>query len=461
MKKILLTIACLWALVAASQKPTTNMVYLTTPNNVTFQYHTTTTDTWMNRGSYSSIRIPQSVWHLSNISNTGWADGKVLKFNSSGDLVPGTTTGGTGIALTDLSATSPIVYSNTTGAFSMAANAYAPYGTVSFPGFGTTGGTALEGRTFGTAANNNYGDFAPAAHVGATGTAHGNASGSVAGFMSSSDYTKLSGLTQYTDALARGSISLTTTGSSGAATYSSSTGVLNIPQYSGGGMVYPAAGIPVSNGSAWSGTFGVDYSVTSGEIYKLPTSGAVYSFVNTNYHPKLVSGTNIATINSISLLQDANFSLQPTLNGTGFVKASGTTITYDNSTYLTAVPNSSVTSAKLNVYGTATQGYALTYDGTYDLTWTQLISGSGSSGRVTYWDGTKSITSNSGFTYDSTNGLTLTTPAKATEFTFGTTGWTIAESSGKLVFKYNGTAVFSMDQSGNFKAAAEIYRGGL
>jgi hypothetical protein len=43
--------------------------------------------------------------------------------------------------------------------------------------------------------------------------------------------------------------SLTTTGTSGPATVTS--GVLNIPQYAGGGMVYPGAGIPVSTGSAW------------------------------------------------------------------------------------------------------------------------------------------------------------------------------------------------------------------
>jgi len=42
-------------------------------------------------------------------------------------------------------------------------------------------------------------------------------------------------VTQYTDALARAAISLTTTGSSGAATYNNTTGVLNVPQYSGGG----------------------------------------------------------------------------------------------------------------------------------------------------------------------------------------------------------------------------------
>lgn len=37
------------------------------------------------------------------------------------------------------------------------------------------------------------------------------------------------------DTLARTAISLTTTGTAGAATYDNSTGILNIPQYSGGG----------------------------------------------------------------------------------------------------------------------------------------------------------------------------------------------------------------------------------
>lgn len=46
------------------------------------------------------------------------------------------------------------------------------------------------------------------------------------------------------------SLTLTTTGSSGAATLVGAT--LNIPQYAGGGsMTYPGAGIPISTGSAW------------------------------------------------------------------------------------------------------------------------------------------------------------------------------------------------------------------
>ena len=74
----------------------------------------------------------------------------------------------------------------------------------------------------------------------------------------------------YTNALARTSISLTTTGTSGASTYNNTTGVFNIPAYTLAGL----------------------------------------------------GG-------------------QPQLNGTGFVKASGTTITYDNSTYLTTSAASS------------------------------------------------------------------------------------------------------------------------
>lgn len=48
---------------------------------------------------------------------------------------------------------------------------------------------------------------------------------------------------------------LTTTGSSGPATYSSN--VLNIPQYSGSSMVYPGAGVANSTGSAWGASYTV------------------------------------------------------------------------------------------------------------------------------------------------------------------------------------------------------------
>ena len=58
---------------------------------------------------------------------------------------------------------------------------------------------------------------------GSTGISYNNTTGAIS-----------STITQYTDTLARASISLSTTGTSGAATYDSATGVLNIPQYQGG-----------------------------------------------------------------------------------------------------------------------------------------------------------------------------------------------------------------------------------
>jgi len=66
---------------------------------------------------------------------------------------------------------------------------------------------------------------------------------------------ELSGTT-YTDAQARAAISLTTTGTTGAATYNNGTGVLNVPQYSGGGVTTMAAigSSPNANGASISGT---------------------------------------------------------------------------------------------------------------------------------------------------------------------------------------------------------------
>ena len=69
-------------------------------------------------------------------------------------------------------------------------------------------------------------------------------------------------------------ISLTTTGSSGAATLVGST--LNIPVYSSGAMVYPGAGIPQSTGSAW----GTSITAGSGVVTALGDNvGSAGAFV--------------------------------------------------------------------------------------------------------------------------------------------------------------------------------------
>lgn len=78
----------------------------------------------------------------------------------------------------------------------------------------------------------------------------------------------------YTDARARQAISLTTTGSSGAATYSNVTGILNIPQYTLSGL----GGVPTTrtltiNGTAYD--LSADRTWSVGTVTSIATSGPI------------------------------------------------------------------------------------------------------------------------------------------------------------------------------------------
>lgn len=93
----------------------------------------------------------------------------------------------------------------------------------------------------------------------------------------------------FTNARARLAISLTTTGTSGAATYNSSTGVLNIPQYSGGGGGSPggsdgqvqfnnAGAFGGSSSLTWNGsTFGLGGQFSSSFNSAASVPAAIYS----------------------------------------------------------------------------------------------------------------------------------------------------------------------------------------
>ena len=142
------------------------------------------------------------------------------------------------IALTALSAGTGITYNNTTGVITNSA----PDQTVSLTaGTGISVSGTYPSFTIASTITQYTDALARTSISAGTGISYNSTSGVITNT-----------ITQYTDALARASISLTTTGSSGAATYNSTTGVLNIPQYSGGsGMVYPSAGIAVSTGTAW------------------------------------------------------------------------------------------------------------------------------------------------------------------------------------------------------------------
>jgi hypothetical protein len=93
-------------------------------------------------------------------------------------------------------------------------------------------------------------------------------------------------------------------------------------------------------------------------------------------------------------------------NGTGSVEAS--TLVKSGSGVLTLSASSNVTltvSGSINISGaSASSGQVLAYNGTaFVPTTLSSVSGSGTSGRVAYWSGMNTLTSDSGMTWDATN----------------------------------------------------------
>ena len=130
-----------------------------------------------------------------------------------------------------------------------------------------------------------------------------------------------------------------------------------------------------------------------------------------------LSGTDWSTFNS----------KQQALNGTGFVKISGTTISYDNSTYYLA-SNPSAFIALTALSGTApiqynnttgvisiTQSSGSTNGFLSSTDWTTFnnkqnaltnpVTGTGSAGQVAFWNGTTTQTGDSKLTFNSSTGL--------------------------------------------------------
>jgi hypothetical protein len=108
-------------------------------------------------------------------------------------------------------------------------------------------------------------------------------------------FTIASTITQYTDALARAAISLTTTGSSGESTYNNTTGILNVPNYTLSGL----GGVPSTRTITINGTsqdlsadrtYNVGTITGSGGATEIPyfsTSTALTSEAAFNYDASL------------------------------------------------------------------------------------------------------------------------------------------------------------------------------
>lgn len=131
-------------------------------------------------------------------------------------------------------------------------------------------------------------------------------------------------ITQYTDALARAAITLTVLGSSGSATYSNTTGVINIPTYTlaglgGIGLTGLSAVAPLSYNNT-TGAFSISQANTS-------TDGYLSSIDWNTFNNKQVAYANLTTIGALA-------------NANGFLRQNGAGVfSYDTSVYLTANQN--------------------------------------------------------------------------------------------------------------------------
>jgi hypothetical protein len=205
----------------------------------------------------------------------------------------------------------------------------------------------------------------------------------------------------FTDARARGAISLTVTGNSGASTYSSGTGVLNVPTYT-------LAGLGGITATFLSGTSGISYNSTTGVI---SYSGTVYTDASIR---ALFSGATGISYNSSTgaisysgtVYTDSSIRALISLTTTGTSGAS----TYNNTTGVINVPNYTLAGLGGISLTSLSGGTGITYNNT-----TGAISYSG----TVYTDASvRALISASGaVSYNNTTGVISLTSGNLTEAT--------------------------------------------
>jgi hypothetical protein len=193
----------------------------------------------------------------------------------------------------------------------------------------------------------------------------------------------------FTDARARGAISLTVTGNSGASTYSSGTGVLNVPTYT-------LAGLGGISATFLSGTSGISYNSTTGVI---SYSGTVYTDASIR---ALLSGSTGISYNSTTgaisysgtVYTDSSVRALISITTTGTSGAS----TYNNTTGVINVPNYTLAGLGGISLTSLSGGTGITYNNT-----TGAISYSG----TVYTDASVRalVSAGTGLTYNSSTGV--------------------------------------------------------
>lgn len=203
----------------------------------------------------------------------------------------------------------------------------------------------------------------------------------------------------FTDARARGAISLTVTGNSGASTYSSGTGVLNVPTYT-------LAGLGGITASFLSGTSGISYNSTTGVI---SYSGTVYT--DASIRALLSGGTGITYNSSTGAISysgtvytDSSVRALISLTTTGNSGAS----TYNNTTGVINIPEYTLAGLGGISLTSLSGGTGITYNNT-----TGAISYSG----TVYTDASVRalISATGNISYNSTTGVISTSLTQYTD----------------------------------------------
>jgi hypothetical protein len=211
--------------------------------------------------------------------------------------------------------------------------------------------------------------------------------------------------TVYTDSSIRGLFSLTTTGTSGAASYNASTGVINVPNYTLAGL----GGISLTS---LSGTAPITYNSSTGAISIPQATSSVNGFLSSTDWATFNGKQNALTLGNVSEVV-SNVLMFPD---------GGTNKTIGNLTI------------QVVQAGSTTNGFLSTTDwntfnnkqGTITLTTT------GTSGAATFSGGTLNIPQ-----YQTA----LTNPVTGTGTTNFVTKWTSSSAIGNSIIQDNGTNV--------------------
>ena len=259
-------------------------------------------------------------------------------------------------------------------------------------------------------------------------------------------FTIASTITQYTDALARAAISLTTTGTSGAATYNSTTGVLNVPNYAPDLSGY----VPTSRTLTINGTA---FDLSANRSWSVGTVTSVAASAGTGIS---ISGSPITTSGTLTITNTAPDQVVALTASTG-ISISGT---YPNFNITNTSPSrgGTVTSVGLS---SATSGVTIgsspiTTSGTITLA---IVTASGSqNGLLSSTDWTTFNNKQSALTNPVTGtGTTNYLPKFTGASTIGDS--VIHESAGGNIGIGNTNNTYKLDVTGNIRTSETVLVG--